>query len=214
MKIKKIFLILIVISFMLLTSTSIAVFPIEKSKNIYEYENRQIIHQELNEKIFMIGRITNLHIEEEIVVFNPINVWYFGNEQLDNETIWSFGHTTNQEKIFCFNNSEFKGIITRGYIFGVINSDIVSTVQITFQKADKMYENYLTVIAAEPSDIAWMDIETQVNGTAIHHGMSGAVTAGDIIDVTALAGIGYYTISLRYIPTNTLIGSYMFTGPN
>jgi len=212
MNILKIFSISFVISFMILSSTSIAVFPNEKSQNIFEYENSQIIFQDLNEKIFMIGRITNLHIEEDIAVFNPIKLWYLSSKELDNEKVWSFGHTTNQNKTFCFNNDDFKRIITRAFIFGLLDSDIINAPQIIFIKEDTNYQNSLTVAAAEPSDIAWMNIETRVNGTAIHHGMSGAVTAGDIIDISALAGVGYYTISIRYIPLNTLIGIYNFVG--
>ena len=38
------------------------------------------------------------------------------------------------------------------------------------------------------------------------------ITAGDIIDLSNIAGNGEYAVSIRYIPSNTLIGEYAFTG--
>ena len=83
---------------------------------------------------------------------------------------------------------------------------------VTFIKEDRSTVNKLTVISADPSDLSWSDLELQVNGVASDHGLSGTVYAGTIIDITSIAGTGGYTISLRYIPTNTLIGSWDFTG--
>ncbi|GAH01619.1 unnamed protein product [marine sediment metagenome] len=40
--------------------------------------------------------------------------------------------------------------------------------------------------------------------------MSRTVLAGDIIDITGIAGTGIYTITIRHIPTNTLIGEFDF----
>jgi len=82
---------------------------------------------------------------------------------------------------------------------------------ITFVQVDKATENSLTVVSADPSDMPWSDIELQVDGTPASHGMTGTVTAGHRIDITAIAGTGAYTILIRHIPTNTLIGVYDFT---
>ena len=85
------------------------------------------------------------------------------------------------------------------------------TPTLTFIKEDKASVNTLTVIAADPADLSWGDIEVQIDGTATNHGKTGTVTAGTILDITALAGTGAYTIGIRHIPTNTLIGTYDFT---
>ncbi len=85
------------------------------------------------------------------------------------------------------------------------------TPTLTFIKEDKATVNTLTVIAADPADLSWGDLELQIDGTATNHGKTGTVTAGTILDITALAGTGAYTIGIRHIPTNTLIGTYSFT---
>ena len=84
---------------------------------------------------------------------------------------------------------------------------------LTFIKEDKSSVNTLTVIAADPADLSWGDIEVQngTAGTVLAHGQTGTVTAGTLLDISALAGTGAYTIGIRHIPTNTLIGLYVFT---
>ena len=82
---------------------------------------------------------------------------------------------------------------------------------LTFIKEDKSTVNTLTVIAADPADLLWSDLELQVDGVATAHGKTGIVTAGNILDITALAGTGAYTIAIRHIPSNTLIGLWEFT---
>ena len=113
------------------------------------------------------------------------------------------------------------------YVSGMMGTGQEAAPTITFLKEDKAAVNTLTVIAADPSDVSWGDIEILVNGTAVDHNETGAVTAGTIIDITdlvnasllsgALDGTGIssktgaYTISIRHVPTNTLIGTYDFT---
>lgn len=97
------------------------------------------------------------------------------------------------------------------YVSGMMGTGQESAPTITFQKEDKSSDNTLTVIAADPSDLLWGDLELQVDGSATAHGRSGTVTAGGILDISTIAGTGAYTISIRHIPTNTLIGSYDFT---
>ena len=160
-------------------------------------------------KLFMIGRITNLQIGEYETIFNPINLWFFGVQEIDGVTTWYAGHTKNQDKIFHI-SSEFKGILTKGFICGIIDLEQEVTPPITFSKTDMISTNTLTVISADPADMVWSDFDLWVDGIASAHGMSGTVTAGDIIDITAIAGTGAYIITIRHIPTNTLIGSWDF----
>ena len=208
---KKVLLLIVLgISFTILLPTSIAVPSIQTQKSDFEHAIKPIISQDFVDKIFAIGRITNLQIEEDSVSFNPINLWYFGIQYLDGETIWYVGHTKNLDNVFRFSQSEFKGILTQGFICGIIDLEQEVTPTITFSKTDMISTNTLTVISASPADVDWSDLELQVDGTAADHGMSGTVTAGDIIDITAIAGTGAYTITIRHIPTNTLIGSWDF----
>ena len=85
------------------------------------------------------------------------------------------------------------------YVSGMMGTGQEAAPTLTFIKEDKAAVNTLTVIAADPADLSWGDLELQ-NGTA-----------GTILDISALAGTGSYTISIRHIPTNTLIGTYDFT---
>ena len=101
------------------------------------------------------------------------------------------------------------------YVSGMMGTGTEAAPTLTFQKEDKAAVNTLTVISADPSDISWGDIEILIDGTAVvgGHNESGVITAGTILDVTDLvgAGTGAYTISIRHVPTNTLIGTYDFT---
>ncbi len=100
------------------------------------------------------------------------------------------------------------------YVSGMMGTGQEAAPTLTFIKEDKAAVNTLTVIAADPSDLSWGDLELQ-NGTAgsvLDHGEgTNTVTAGTILDISAVAGTGSYTISIRHIPTNTLIGTYDFT---
>ncbi len=99
------------------------------------------------------------------------------------------------------------------YVSGMMGTGQESAPTLTFVKDDKATVNTLTVIAANPADLQWGDIEVQnsTEGSVIAHNQTGTVTAGTILDLTILAGTGAYTIGIRHIPTNTLIGTYDFT---
>jgi len=102
------------------------------------------------------------------------------------------------------------------YVSGMMGTGQEAAPTLTFQKNDKAAVNTLTVIAADPSDLSWGDIEVQINGTAVaDHGKGVTlVAAGSILDVAVApisAGTGAYTIGIRHVPTNTLIGTYSFT---
>lgn len=58
--------------------------------------------------------------------------------------------------------------------------------------------------------VEWSDINisiTNSTGTYYYTGMSGTVTAGDYIDLSSY-GSGEVTVTLRYDPTNTLLGTW------
>ena len=99
------------------------------------------------------------------------------------------------------------------YVSGMMGTGQEAAPTLTFIKEDKSAVNTLTVIAADPADLAWGDLELQnaTAGTTLAHGETGTVTAGTVLDIATLAGTGAYTISIRHIPTNTLIGTYDFT---
>jgi flagellin-like protein len=100
------------------------------------------------------------------------------------------------------------------YVSGMMGTGQEAAPTLTFTKDDKATVNTLLVIAADPSDLSWGDIEVQnsTNASVLNHTFgTDTVTAGTILDITALAGTGAYTIGIRHVPTNTLIGTYSFT---
>jgi flagellin-like protein len=99
------------------------------------------------------------------------------------------------------------------YVSGMMGTGQEAAPTLTFVKDDKAAINTLTVIAADPSDLSWGDIEVlnSTSGTVLTHIQTGTVTAGTLLDISALAGEGAYTIGVRHVPTNTLIGTYSFT---
>jgi hypothetical protein len=61
-------------------------------------------------------------------------------------------------------------------------------------------------------DLNWSDVQLTVNGTIYPHEKSGIIHLGDVINLSAVVGTGAYSVSLQYQPTNTHLGTYIFTG--
>ncbi len=118
------------------------------------------------------------------------------------------------------------------YVSGMMGGGGEPAPTITFRKVDTAAENTLTVISADPTSLDWGDLEVQIDGSAVdyinktdnatYYGTGATVTAGNIIDITstayhhattnkATAMYAACTVTIRHIPTNTLIGSYDFT---
>jgi len=114
------------------------------------------------------------------------------------------------------------------YVSGMMGGGTEPAPTMTFTRIDQASINKLTVVSADPTSLDWGDLELQINGVAsTSNPIDGAggtydtgetVTAGNIIDITAtvnagsaLSGTGAYTITIRHVPTNTLIGDYDFT---
>ena len=94
------------------------------------------------------------------------------------------------------------------YVSGMIGSSPTSTPSVQFVKDD--VGNRLTVASADPGDLRWSDFNISTNLTSHTHSLSWSaadpVKAGDYIyDVT-----GKQTITIRYDPTNTLLGTWDF----
>ena len=175
-------------------------------------KNNSFIIQSGEDKQFMIGRITNLQIEGDAAFFNPINIWIFGVYEIGGVTKWFISHTRNEEKNYYIFNSDFKGILTKGFICGVSRLILQEQVPaIWFLKYDTADINTLTLAYASPVYLLWNDIQLMVNETTLPHGMTGFMFAGDTIDLTAIAGIGAYRIRILWIPSQKSIGFYDFT---
>ena len=107
------------------------------------------------------------------------------------------------------------------YVSGMMTTGSDVTPTITFTQTDTSSTNKLTVASADPSDLAWGDLEIQVDG-GVEDWTSGGyaddltVNAGQVIDMSLISGTGSgtnaYTVTLRHIPTNTLLGEWDFSG--
>ncbi len=95
------------------------------------------------------------------------------------------------------------------YVSGMISGTTQSTPNVTFIKDES--ENTLKVSSADPG-ISWSDINiTVTDGTNTEYiEKSGTVTAGDTIDFDdeTTTCSGDITITIRYEPTNSLMGTY------
>ena len=90
------------------------------------------------------------------------------------------------------------------YVSGMIGSSPTSTPSVQFVKDD--VADKLTVASADPGDLAWSDFNyTQTeDGPLTLNAGSTTVTAGDWF--SNCNG----TVTIRYIPTNTLLGTWDF----
>jgi flagellin-like protein len=90
------------------------------------------------------------------------------------------------------------------YVSGMIGTSPTVTPNIQFSKND--VTNVLLVSSADPTSLAWSDVNA-VSGVTDGQLPTGVIHAGDTIQV----GTGAKTVTLRYVPTNTLLGTWAFT---
>ena len=89
------------------------------------------------------------------------------------------------------------------YVSGMIGTSPQATPSIQFVRDD--VRDKLTVASADPIDIAWSDLNiTMTGGGTIVYPSSGTVLAGH--EITNCNG----TVAIRYVPTNTLLGTWTF----
>ena len=110
------------------------------------------------------------------------------------------------------------------YVSGMIGGTSESTPSIAFAKDNAKDKIYVTSAA---TGIAWSDISIKMDNatanatmnetdyhtasdftSADHFGATGNVEAGDYIKIKATSADGDVEITLRYDPTNSLIGSW------
>ena len=185
-----------------------------QTTKIKELKTENISPQNITGLCFFIGRIDDLNTEYEYVDFVATNLWVFGYSLSDDTKECYIMHIESQDYRVGFSKEDYKGILTYRFIFGLLNYPYIPQPPvpvIIFVQKDMSEINTLTVVSADPANILWSDIGLKVDGVTEDHGMSGDVEAGHVIDITAIAGTGAYTISISYIPTNTLIGSFEFT---
>ena len=115
------------------------------------------------------------------------------------------------------------------YVSGMMGTGTEAAPTLTFKQIDRASENTLTVISAAPTDLDWGDIELQIDGVPVinictpgdntTYGTGDTINAGNIISISETAYRAdntldrdrACTISIRHVPTNTLIGTYDFT---
>lgn len=90
------------------------------------------------------------------------------------------------------------------YVSGMIGTSPQQTPNMQLVKDDT--NNKLTVASADPGNLLWSDFAlTNTTGSAWNNN-TGTVEAGQIIEVSS----GSVTVSIRHVPTNTLIGTWEF----
>lgn len=110
------------------------------------------------------------------------------------------------------------------YVSGMIGTSPETTPSMQFVKDGT--NTKLTVASADPGNLNWDDfmisnvtsatsatMTLQPDGLAIATGtapISTVVSAGQYLDLTII-GSGTTTVTIRHVPTNTLIGTWEFT---
>jgi len=110
------------------------------------------------------------------------------------------------------------------YVSGMIGTSPETTPSMQFVKDST--NTRLTVASADPGNLDWNDfviswsttatnctMDLQPAGTSITSGTApttATVNAGQYLDLT-ITGSGTTTVTVRHVPTNTLIGSWEFT---
>ena len=90
------------------------------------------------------------------------------------------------------------------YVSGMIGTSPETTPNMQFVKDDT--HNKLTVASADPGNLQWSDFEMTNSSGSAWQNNSGAVQAGQYIEVSS----GTATVNIRHISTNTLIGTWNF----
>jgi flagellin-like protein len=95
------------------------------------------------------------------------------------------------------------------YVSGMIGGGQEAAPSISFNKKDQSSTNSLTVVSADPTTLDWGDLEVNASdGSPCSKpgGTGDKVKAGEAITCPTTE----CTVSIRHIPTNTLIGTYDF----
>ncbi len=196
---------------------SLVIMPVSGAINITKdgEDIERIMDSGYEVKMFFIGRIDDLRIEEHQTSFYPVNMLIIAIQKIDGTTSSYMGHIkSTSQRFYIPSDDDFRGILTLRFICGGYRyqEDQPETPTVTFAKVDQASVNTLTVVSVDPENLLWEDISLLIGSIGINHGKTGTIQAGDVLDITSYAGTGEYTISLRHKPTNTLIGVFDFTG--
>jgi hypothetical protein len=76
---------------------------------------------------------------------------------------------------------------------------------VSFIKQERGDTYSILAFAVGSDSVSWSDLRLLIDGSAINHGKTGFVQAGDSIDLTSLIGNDSYTVSIIYTPTEIII---------
>jgi hypothetical protein len=148
----------------------------------------------------MFGSINDLQKNNDSTSFYPVNVFVFLYQKTSGMTGWAAVHLkSTTQRFYTPSNFDFKGILTRHFICGIFRHSYVPPPEIVFTM--DITQKTLTVVSAD-NDILWSDISTTESTCTIP--TTGYVRAGDRITNC------YNTITILYLPTDTVIGTYQF----
>jgi len=196
---------------------SLAVMPVSGAINFTKDKEdiERIMNSGFETKMFFMGKIDDLRIEDYETSFYPVNMFIIAIYKIDGTTTSYIGHIkSTSQRFYMPNDDDFRGLLTLHFICGryKYQEDHPETPTVSFTKVDQISVNTLTVVSVDPENALWEDIRLIMGDISFNHGNSGTIQVGDVIDLTSILGIGEYTISLIHEPTNTLLGIFDFTG--
>jgi hypothetical protein len=155
------------------------------------------------EKQFIIGRISDLKIDDYDTSFIPENIFIIFYQKSSHFTGSYVGHIRdNNNHFYVSKDFESRAILTPHFICGFFRYERPETPQILFVQDDTA--RTLLVTSIDLADVLWSDIVNVGSGSCVLP-TSDYVSAGDMITDC------YGQIELLYQPSNTMLCYYEFT---
>jgi hypothetical protein len=189
------------------------IIPVSEAVNVIweKDEIDELLRSRNIMRMFFVGRISDLLVDEQEISFYPTNLWIIAYQRYEGSTSSYIGHIKNMDQRFYMPQEyEFRGILTRRFICGgyrYIHDVQPEIPSITFVQDEE--DHTLTVLTVEPDDVLWdhLDIYNEGDITGISEDGDGIVESGEFI--FSLYGL----VEIYHEPTDVLLGTWQFPPP-
>jgi len=186
------------------------IIPVSEAVNVIceKDEIDEILSSNNIMRMFFIGRISDLTLDEQGISFYPTNLWIIAYQRYEGSTTSYIGHIKNMEQRFTMPQEyKFRGILTNYFIFGgyrYMYDENPEVPSITFVKDEE--DHTLTVVAVEPDDVLWDDLRIEHEGSivVISEDGDGIVEPGE--EIISLYGL----VRIYHKPTDALLSTWQF----
>jgi len=154
--------------------------------------------------MFIFGRIQQLQSTEEGISFIPSNVYLFMKQKSPEMAVTYVGHVRSADQRMYFSQeTTFKGFLSLKIICGIFRFQYHTPEAPSIIFHMDTEARILTVMSVDSSEVLWTDLQNVGDGSCTIP-TEGYIDAGEQITDC------YGTISLVYIPSQTLIATFTF----